>query len=323
MSSVTFAVTELPSHLKIFLSPTFHTTYPSPRSAEATYPVQPAPLHIVILIMANRASRRAALRKAAELARQASSLNQKSPLIENITKQQQPAMAAPISEARLAANRANAKLSTGPSPAGRATSCQNHTIHGLARHNGVFKLLGSEDPAGFEALKQSLINEHQPSTETECILITSMAESNWLAQRAQTLQTTCLDENTGAITNEKTFSLYLRYQTTHSRHFDKALNQFLKLRSERRKAELGFEAQKHKEALQHMKIEDQQARQDAFAHEAWQKKMHKDLIARAKLGKLLFDTQMRELKKPGFEAQFNKELTKQGFEPLEAMRFAA
>ena len=64
-----------------------------------------------------------------------------------------------------------------------------------------------------------------------------------------------------------------------------------------------------------MKIDHQQAKQDAFAHETWQKKMHKDLVARAKLDKLLFDTQMRDLKMPGFEAQFTSELQKQGFEP--------
>ena len=270
--------------------------------------------------MANRASRRAATRKAAELARQASSPNLETPAPEKIT---EPVVAAPISEARLAANRANAKLSTGPSLAGRAISSQNRTVHGLARHNGLFKLLATEHPAGFEALKQSLIIEHQPATETECILITNMAESNWLAQRAQTLQTTCLDENTGAITNEKSFSLYLRYYSTHNRAFDKALNQLLKLRAESRKEQAGFEAQKDKEALQQMKIAHQQAKQDAFAHETWQKKMHKDLIARAKLGKLLFDTQMGDLKRPGFEAQFNSELKKQGFEPCKTQTAAA
>ncbi len=274
--------------------------------------------------MANRASHRAAARKAAELARQASSLNQNSPVTENVTEQPEPAAAPSISDAHLAANRANAKLSTGPvTPAGRAASSQNRTIHGLARHNGTFKLLATEDPAGFEALQQSFVDEHQPSTETELILIATMAESNWLAARAQTLQTMCLDENTGAVANEKTFSLYLRYFSTHDRAFHKCLNDLLKIRSERRKEQSGFEAQKHQEALQQMKIDHQQTKQDAFAHEAWQKKMHKDLIARSKLGKLLFDTQMRDLKKPGFEAQFDAELKNQGFEPLKTHAAAA
>jgi hypothetical protein len=156
----------------------------------------------------------------------------------------------------LNANRANAQLSTGPSPAGRAISCLNHTLHGLARHNnGSFKLLTSEDPAGFEALTQSLLDEHKASTPTELILIHSMAESHWLAQRAQRLQDTCLDPDTGDIKDEKKFSLYLRYQTTHSRAFHKSLNDLIKLRAEQRKVELGFEAQKHKEEENRRKIE--------------------------------------------------------------------
>ena len=70
-----------------------------------------------------------------------------------------------------------------------------------------------------------------------------MAESHWLANRAQTLQTTCLDPQTGQITDASLFSLYLRYQTTHTRAFHKCLNDLLKLRSERRKTEDGFEVQ--------------------------------------------------------------------------------
>jgi hypothetical protein len=151
-----------------------------------------------------------------------------------------------ISPARLTANRANAQRSTGATTqAGREASSQNHTLHGLARHtNGTFKLTAEEDVIGFEAFKQSLIAEHQPATPTESILINTMVESHWLANRALRLQDTCLDPHTGAITSEKTFSLYMRYQTTHTRAFHKALNDLLKLRAEKRKAELGFEAQR-------------------------------------------------------------------------------
>ena len=161
-----------------------------------------------------------------------------------------------ISPARLNANRANAQLSTGPSLAGRAISCLNHTLHGLARHgNGAFKLLTSEDPAGFEALTQSLLDEHQATTPTELILIHGMAESLWLAQRAKLLQDTCISPDTGEINDEKKSSLYLRYQTTHTRAFHKSLNDLLKLRAEQRKVERGFEAQKHKEEENQRKIE--------------------------------------------------------------------
>ena len=63
----------------------------------------------------------------------------------------------PISPAQLTANPANSQSSTGPkTETGRAISSQNRTTHGLARHNGVFVLLSSEDPIGFESLIASL-----------------------------------------------------------------------------------------------------------------------------------------------------------------------
>ena len=149
-----------------------------------------------------------------------------------------------ISPAKLAANRANAQFSTGAkSPESKATCAQNHTIHGLARHeNGNFKILTSEDATTFEAFKQSLIEEHAPNTPTQSILVTNMAQSHWLAQRAQRLQDFCIDPDTGAVVDDKKFSLYVRYQTTHTRAFHRCLQDLLKLRAETRKAERGFEA---------------------------------------------------------------------------------
>ena len=119
--------------------------------------------------MPNRAQRRAAERAPS------TSTTVSSNVTSNI-----PEPGAPFpSLAQLTANRANAKLSTGPvTEAGRSASSQNHTSHGLARHNGAFKLLPSEDPFGFEALKASLIAEHQPATETESILVSTMTESH-------------------------------------------------------------------------------------------------------------------------------------------------
>jgi hypothetical protein len=64
-----------------------------------------------------------------------------------------------------------------------------------------------------------------------------MAESHWLSNRPQNLQATCFDETTGQIADPPLFSLYLRYQTTHTRAFHKSLNDLLKLRAERRKTQ--------------------------------------------------------------------------------------
>ena len=222
-----------------------------------------------------------------------------------------PEPSATISAARLNANRANAQLSTGPSPAGRAISSLNHTTHGLARHtNGVFKLLTTEDPAGFEALKQSLAAEHLPTTETESILVTTMAESHWLANRAQNLQATCFDETSGQITDPKLFSLYLRYQTTHTRAFHKSLNDLVKLRAERRKEQNGFEAQTRKQE----EIAVQNERHEMKRQTHYWEVLKKDAEACFRISQNVQQNRKAASEDPGFEAQFNAELAKRGLE---------
>ncbi len=153
-----------------------------------------------------------------------------------------------ISQARMDANRRNAQHSTGAkSPETQAKSAQNHTIHGLARHHEAnFQLLTTEDPAAFAALQKALEDEHLPTTETETILIRHMAESEWLNRRAQRLQDLFIDVNTGLTTDEHKFNLYMRYKNAHKREFHKCLGDLLKLRSDKRKADLGFEAQRVK-----------------------------------------------------------------------------
>jgi len=158
----------------------------------------------------------------------------------------------PISAARLAANQANAKNSHGAlTPETKLASALNHTIHGLARHqNGNFKILASEDPAVFESFKQSFFDEHQPATPTEIVLVNRMIQSEWLAQRALRLQEAFTDPETGIATSDQKFSLYVRYQTTHTRAFHKSLTDLNKLRAEKRKAQLGVEAQRLKQEAQ-------------------------------------------------------------------------
>ena len=158
----------------------------------------------------------------------------------------------PISAARLAANQANARKSHGAlTPETKLASSLNHTIHGLARHqNGNFRILESEDQAVFASFKQSFLDDHQPSTPTEIVLVNRMIESEWLAQRALRLQERFTDPETGIATSDQKFSLYVRYQTTHTRAFHKCLTDLQKLRAEKRKANLGVEAQRLKQEAQ-------------------------------------------------------------------------
>jgi hypothetical protein len=142
-------------------------------------------------------------------------------------------------EAQVAANQQNAQHSTGPkSAAGKATICLNAFRHGLA---GAFMILADEVREDFDELHNGLRAEHQPETPTEVLLIESMAQHYWLKQRALRLQKFCFDDD--GYCDEKELTLYLRYQTTHERAFYKALNTLVKLRADKRKAEIGFVSQ--------------------------------------------------------------------------------
>ena len=223
----------------------------------------------------------------------------------------QPSPANATSLAQLTANRANAQYSTGSkTEAGRATSSQNRTTHGLARHNGAFQLLPTEDPNGFEALLAALTAEHEPATETESILVSTMAESHWLANRALHLQNSCFDQSTGQIADPKTFSLYLRYQTTHSRAFHKSLNDLVKLRAERRKEQNGFEAHTRKEEELRIKNERHEMKKQTHYWDL----LRKDGEACSRLSLNVIQNGKAAAENPGFAAQYAAELAKHGLQ---------
>jgi hypothetical protein len=150
-------------------------------------------------------------------------------------------------QAQITANQANAQHSTGAkTEAGKTASSHNHLSHGLT--GAVFTILEWEDRNAFTDLSARLELEHKPATVTEEILIQKMAQHYWLTQRAIALQGTCFNPEVAPDNPEKQLALYLRYQTTHDRAFHKSLDRFLKLRADKRKAEIGFESQQRKEA---------------------------------------------------------------------------
>jgi hypothetical protein len=163
------------------------------------------------------------------------------------------------------------------------------------RHNGVFKLLNTEDPNGFEALKQDLVEEHEPKTATERILVHAMAESHWLSQRALRLQDACLDPASGQITDPKLFSLYLRCQTTHTRAFHKCVSDLTKLRAERRKDEQ-HEMKKQKHYWEVVRKDAQACRQISQNTHEYLKSLRDE---------------------PGFKAQYEADLASHGLKQAE------
>jgi hypothetical protein len=157
--------------------------------------------------------------------------------------------------AQVYANRLNARHSTGAkTEAGKAASADNNTKHNLTGH---FHVLPNEDETEFIQLLLDLVNEHNPTTRTEEILVEKMAQHHWRSQRALYMQENCLQmpDNAPAIG----LGLILRYQTTHDRAFHKCLEQLVKLRTERRKEQIGFESQKRLQAAQEASDANKQA----------------------------------------------------------------
>ena len=84
-------------------------------------------------------------------------------------------------EKQIAANRLNARKSTGPrTPEGRAAVRLNGVTHGLTAETLVLK---TENETDFTALVESLETEHQPATPTEEILVAQLALAAWRLRR--------------------------------------------------------------------------------------------------------------------------------------------
>jgi hypothetical protein len=159
-----------------------------------------------------------------------------------------------ISAAQLAANQANAQLSTGPSSeAGKAISSRNNLRHGLTQSEGELILLDSESPEEYARSLASFEAEWKPSTATEHDLVERLASRQWLRRRAMKLQTKFLAPD-GLITDEKQFALYRRYEVQHERAFNKALSDLIRLRGLRLREQNGFESQRRKDEIHAYKI---------------------------------------------------------------------
>jgi hypothetical protein len=152
---------------------------------------------------------------------------------------------------QIAANQANAQLSTGPkTEIGKAASSQNSWKHGLTF--GVFRVLEGESQMRYQDLLEQLLSEYNPATPTEAILVERMAQHHWLRNRAVNYQNHYLetgDENTAS-----KLSLFMRYESMHERAFHKCLADLLKLRAEKQKQEIGFASQAHKERMRELDI---------------------------------------------------------------------
>jgi hypothetical protein len=141
--------------------------------------------------MSNRAIRRAAERQTAKLAAKAAKVMTASasaggtdPQPPNINVD--PSDHHPISDARLAANRANAQHSSGPrSETGKATSSKNALKTGLT---GATVLLPTDDAIIYQAFLDSIFDQWSPATDQENRLTQLIADTEWRILRIAPLE---------------------------------------------------------------------------------------------------------------------------------------
>ena len=169
-----------------------------------------------------------------------------------------------LSPAKVAANRANAQLSTGAVTAtGKATVSQNATKHGLT---GKFHVAPDESQQHFDALLAGFMQAEKPADQEEVQYVQYMAEATWLSRRAVRLQDQAILTMQCGTPEEKKqaakdLALYMRYMTTHDRAYSRYATELRKHRNDRIKTERGFVSQKLKEAADQRRHELHQARQ--------------------------------------------------------------
>jgi hypothetical protein len=77
--------------------------------------------------------------------------------------------------------------------------------------------------------------------------------------------------------DEKQLNLFIRYEATHRRAYDKCLNNLLKLRKEKRQEQIGFESQKRQQAEEVRRQEAHQAKMRLTHARAQQQEIDSDI----------------------------------------------
>ena len=116
------------------------------------------------------------------------------------------------SERQIAANKANAKRSTGPrTPAGKSRSRRSAVKHGLT--SKTVAVLFDEDPEEFEALRQGLLDDYRPKTTLGREIVHELTYVTWQLARHRRMENDLLH-----LTLKKELS-------DTNRHFIKVLGQ--------------------------------------------------------------------------------------------------
>ena len=118
-----------------------------------------------------------------------------------------------MTDAQLAAARANAAKSTGPiTPAGKSKAALNARKHGLSAAHVV---LPDESQADYKFLLEGYIEQFQPQSTVEFELVTTMAVARWRLRRLVNIETGVLYHY--VLTRQKEMDLYRASMTPDDR----------------------------------------------------------------------------------------------------------
>ena len=122
-----------------------------------------------------------------------------------------------LSDRKIAANRANARKSTGPTTAaGKRRSSQNATTHGLTATTVVIR---GEDPDRFAALVESYRRRFRPENDDERAMVDELAAASWRYRRVTKVDGPIPDPD--AFAGEFAVNRYLTsLHRIHTRVFD-------------------------------------------------------------------------------------------------------
>jgi hypothetical protein len=120
--------------------------------------------------------------------------------------------------AQIAANQANAQLSTGPrTPEGKAAVSKNAVKHGFCSTHAI---VSGEDRGTFEAFREQYRSELRPAGVLEDELLEQIVHAAWNLRRIRIAERALLDDNQWNLDHINKFT---RYRRAMQRDFNRAL----------------------------------------------------------------------------------------------------
>lgn len=134
---------------------------------------------------------------------------------------------------QIAANRRNARKSTGPqTPQGKATASLNALRHGLRARTVI---LPRENPEEFDQIHAALQDHYRPQSAADQYLVDQAAIAQWKLVRAEAFEADCYDEEPSAKARAALFDRMTQVTGRLERAYFKAYKELERIKTLRQK----------------------------------------------------------------------------------------